>query len=72
MFDMTIIVEDECAGCPKEIGCLGSSCPNRNVKHYYCDGENCGEEFEPSELYDFYGKMLCKHCLVKQFKKVSV
>ena len=29
--------EDECVGCPPEMGCLGDSCPNRDVKHLYCD-----------------------------------
>lgn len=37
-----IIIEDECVGCPPEIGCYGSSCPNKNVSHYFCD--ECGEE----------------------------
>ena len=39
--------EDECVGCPPEMGCMGNSCPNRNVKHLYCD--KCGEDCE--ELY---------------------
>ena len=36
--------EDECVGCPPEMGCLGSICPNRNVPHYFCD--YCGEEVD--------------------------
>lgn len=66
-----IVYEDECVCCPTEMGCLGNSCPNRNVPHYYCDGEDCGEEFEPSELYDFDGSMLCKDCLASKFKTVK-
>ena len=37
-----VIVKDECVGCPPEIGCYGSSCPYKNVPHYFCD--ECGEE----------------------------
>ena len=47
--------EDECVGCPTEMGCLGNSCPYRNVPHLYCD--KCGEEFD--ELYDLDGEQLC-------------
>ena len=68
---MGLVYEDECCGCAvPSYPCMGSACPNRNVKHYYCDGD-CGEEFSPSELYDFDGDMLCVDCLVKQFRKVS-
>ena len=38
--------ENDCVGCPPEIGCLGSSCPNRNVPHTYCD--RCSDE---AQLY---------------------
>lgn len=65
------IYENECVGCPKEIGCFGMSCPNRRVPHYYCDGKDCGKEFEPSELYDYDGYMLCKDCLAEQFKTIE-
>lgn len=57
--------EDECVGCPIEIGCLGSSCPKKNVPHYFCD--ECGDEFYPSELYKYDGEELCKNCLVEKF-----
>ena len=39
--------EDECVGCPKELGCMGNACPNRNVPHYDCD--ECGEELAPDD-----------------------
>ena len=55
--------EDECVGCPPEMGCLGSGCPNRNVPHYYCD--KCGEEYSPEELYDYDGEIMCKECLIE-------
>lgn len=63
-----IKVEDECVGaCPERM--CNSSCPNLNVKRYYCDC--CGEEFEPDELYDYDGEMLCKDCLVDKFTTIE-
>lgn len=59
-------IEDECVGCPPEIGCLGRSCPNRNVVHYYCD--KCGDE---TTLYDYYGEEICEECLLKEFEIVE-
>lgn len=59
-------VEDECVGCPKEMGCLGSSCPNRNVIRYYCD--YCEEEYFPEELYKYNGDEICRDCLCEQFE----
>ena len=53
--------ENECVGCPPEMGCLGDCCPNRNVPHIYCD--KCGEECE--ELYRYDGKELCENCFEK-------
>jgi hypothetical protein len=37
-------IENECCGCATEsYPCLGSACPNRNVKHYYCD--KCNDNY---------------------------
>ena len=60
--------ENECVGCPKEMGCMGDSCPNRNVKHLYCD--RCGDDVE--ELYNFLGEELCEECLLKTFEKITL
>ena len=60
--------ENECVGCPKEMGCLGDGCPNRNVKHLYCD--KCGDDVE--ELYNFLGEELCEECLLKAFDKITL
>lgn len=57
---------DECVGCPKEIGCLGDTCPNQNVARFYCD--ECGEE---EILYIHDGEELCQECLLKKFEKVD-
>lgn len=59
-------VEDECVGCPPEIGCLGSSCPNRNVVRFYCD--ECKDE---DTLYHYDGEELCRECLLKKFEIVD-
>lgn len=52
---------NECVGCA-EVGlpCMGRSCPNRRVPHYYCD--ECGEEAVLSE-YD--GMELCCKCYAR-------
>lgn len=54
--------ENECVGCPPEMGCLGIACRYRNVPYIYCD--KCGEEILP----DTYGwdldeeYHLCEEC----------
>lgn len=50
---------NDCVGCPPEIGCLGSSCPQRNVLHTYCD--RCGDEARL--FYSFDDEQLCEDCL---------
>ena len=59
--------EDECVGCPPELGCLGENCPNRNVVHLYCD--NCGDDVE--NLFDTGGEQLCERCLHKRFDTID-
>lgn len=58
-----IMYEDECVGCPTEMGCLGNSCPNRNVKRLYCD--NCGDDVD--KLYDVEGSELCEDCAIQDY-----
>ena len=60
--------EAECVGCPPNMGCLGSGCPNRNVPHFYCD--ECGEEYD--EIYHYDGKELCIDCIKDSLQKVEV
>ena len=60
--------EDECVGRPPEMGCISNSCPNRNVKHRYCD--KCGEDCEELYLYD--NEELCKDCLSDNFDKITL
>ena len=51
--------EDECVGCPTELGCIGEACRYRNVPHVYCD--ICGEEIFPDEVDCSFDTLLdCK------------
>lgn len=58
---------NECVGCPPEMGCLGTSCPNRNVKHYICD--KCMHEVE--ELYEFDGAEMCLECIEDSLVRIE-
>ena len=62
-----ITYEDECVGCPTELGCLGSACPNMNVKHLYCD--KCKDDVE--KLYKYDGEEICEECLLKEFEVIE-
>ena len=60
------VYENSCVGCPPEMGCLGSACPNMQVARYICD--ECGDE---APLYDVDGKELCEFCALKTLDKVE-
>ena len=62
-----ITYEDECVGCPTEMGCMGSACPYRNVPHLYCD--KCEDDVE--KLYKYDGEELCEECLLKEFEVIE-
>ena len=62
-----ITYEDECVGCPTEIGCMGSACPYKNVPHLCCD--KCEEEVE--KLYKYDGQEICEECLLKEFEVIE-
>ena len=55
--------EDECVGCPPNMGCLGDRCKYRNVPYYFCD--ICGDESDPEEMRDVDGYMYCESCFDK-------
>ena len=61
-----IIHEDQCCGCPKEMGCLGDSCPNRNVTIYLCDACENEVDLGYEDLYEYDGKQLCLGCLLEE------
>lgn len=54
--EIMILHEDMCVGCPPEIGCLGETCPYKNVPVPYCD--ECGD----IAIYNLDGKDLCEDC----------
>ena len=65
---MAIRCEDECVGCPSELGCLGDACIYRNVPHLYCDRCEC--EYE--ELYVLGDEQVCEDCLKDNFETVTL
>lgn len=58
--------ENECVGCAPEMRCLGSTCPNRNVLHLYCD--ECGEE---TTLYIYDEEEMCIECITARLEMVE-
>ena len=63
-----VVIQNECCDCAAPgYPCQGDSCPNRNVKHYYCDA--CKEEAE--KIYEFDGKELCIDCIEKRLEVVK-
>lgn len=60
--------EDQCVGCPTEMGCLGSVCPYMNVPVLICD--ECHEYVD--DLYWYDGEQICEECLLKKFEKVDL
>lgn len=60
-------IENQCVGCPPNMGCMGSACPNRNVEIVICD--ICGEEIDLDDLYEVDGEDLCESCLKDRFRK---
>lgn len=52
--------ENSCVGCPPEMGCLGNSCPYKNVPIDYCD--SCGKE---GAAYRIDGEDYCEDCVRK-------
>lgn len=63
-----VTYEDECVGCPTELGCLGNACPKRHVPHLICD--KCGED--ERTLYMLDGRELCIDCVKDELVKVEV
>lgn len=64
-------VLNECCDCESPAyPCMGSSCPNRHVTHYYCD--KCKYEFEPEALYvNENDEELCSECLLNEYPTVA-
>ena len=55
--------ENECVGCPTEMGCIGDSCPYINVPRDYCD--LCGYE---GAIYRIDSEDYCEDCIKQYFQ----
>ena len=56
-----VTVQNECVGCPPNMGCLGEGCPYRHVVRTHCD--KCGFE---ETLYEWDGDQLCLDCILEE------
>lgn len=65
---MGFFVRDECVGCPPNMGCLGSGCPNRNIKIMTCDF--CDNTEEDETIYHDVenDEDICESCLGRRYK----
>ena len=59
-------IENQCVGCPDEMGCIGLSCPHKYVVTPECD--KCHDEVD--ELYEYNVEQLCSDCLLSYFPQV--
>lgn len=55
-------LENDCVGCPSDLGCIGDSCPYRNVERFYCD------ECSSDASYRIDGLDLCDECAENYIK----
>lgn len=66
------VYENQCVGCPPEIGCLGNTCPYVNVPVYCCDNKN-GHDIA---VYRIDGQDLCEDCtkslLLELFNELDI
>ena len=62
---------ETCVGCTSMgLPCRGRSCSNYNGAYEYtCD--ECEKEYDPEELYDVDGEMLCEDCLLGRYQTVA-
>lgn len=65
-----IYKEDECVGCPPEMGCLGNACPYKNVIHLACD--ECGDDVDALYYSNLDDRQLCENCIIKEHKEVRI
>ena len=62
------VIENECVGCPDDIGCIYDTCKYYRIVRYYCD--RCGIEVDEGELYYFGPEELCAECILNELEKV--
>ena len=58
-----ITYEDGCVVCPKEMECLGDSCPYKNNPTLICD--TCHKEVEELYEVEFDNDQRCLGCLLE-------
>lgn len=56
---------NECVSCGQP--CIGLSCMNYSVSHFYCD--ICGDE---TQLYEYDGQELCLDCIEQSLTKINL
>lgn len=56
---------NECVGCPQ--GCI--DCGRKRVVLYFCD--ECGEEFDPDDLYEDGNRMVCGPCILGHYDHIE-
>lgn len=57
--------QNDCCYCSTEgYPCTGE---HKRVAHYYCD--RCGNEWDT--IYEYEGKQLCEHCVIKSLHEVE-
>lgn len=61
-----IVYENECVGCPPEMGCLGELCQYREVPYFHCD--KCGDDAE----YQYDGNEYCLDCLLEEIGATKI
>ena len=63
------VLESHCVDCPREIGCIGKSCPLYEVEVYYCDECKADADFTVD------GRDLCEECardlMLEYFQELS-
>lgn len=59
------VYENQCVGCPPEMGCLGSVCPYKNVPVNYCDQCDGADA-----VYKIEGKYYCEDCAALYLRDV--
>lgn len=60
--------EDECVGCPPNMGCLHSACPYMHIPVLYCD--DCRSEVECLYIGNDEGEY-CKECILDHLDKIE-
>lgn len=61
-----IVIQNECVGCPDDMGCIYQACPYYKVVRLLCD--KCESE---ADLYYYDGEQLCADCILALLERVE-